>query len=107
MDLVRNSQLVPQLAMAAELSDFDHIVPVSAKTRAGLDELRSVLIEALPAGEVLYPPDDVTDQPLEVRIAEIVREKALRVTREEVPHSVAVVVDEIERDAVTGFVTLS
>jgi GTPase len=107
MDLVRHPQLVPQLATAAELSDFDHIVPVSAKTAAGLDELRRVLIEALPAGEALYPPGDVTDQHLEVRIAEIVREKALRVTREEVPHSVAVVVDEIDRDTVTGFVTLS
>ena len=52
----------------------------------------------LPEGPAYYPAEAVTDQPLEVRLAEIVREKALAVTRQEVPHSIAVVVDELEQD---------
>ena len=54
--------------------------------------------KACPGGRRYYPAEEVNDQPLEVRLAEIVREKALAVTRQEVPHSIAVVVDELEHD---------
>ena len=68
---------------------------------------RDVLVEALPEGPALYPADASTDLALETRLAEVVREKALALTREEVPHSIAVDVESFERDDVTGFVTLS
>ena len=57
-----------------------------------------LLLARLPEGPALFPDDEVTDQPLEIRLAELVREQALAVTREEVPHSVAVMIDEMERD---------
>jgi GTP-binding protein Era len=96
LDAVRKHCEVPQLAAAGELGEFAEIVPVSAKTGRGVGVLLDLLVERLPEGPALYPADEVTDQPLEVRLAEIVREKALAVTRQEVPHSIAVVVDEIE-----------
>jgi len=98
LDLLRGRGEVPQLQAAADLGGFDEIVPVSAKTGRGLDVLLDLLVERLPEGPPLYPPEEVTDQPLDVRLAEIVREKALAVTREEVPHSVAVVAEEIEHE---------
>jgi GTP-binding protein Era len=58
--------------------------------------LRDLLLEHLPEGPAYYPDGEFTDQPLEIRLAEIVREKALAVTRQEVPHSIAVMVEELE-----------
>ena len=98
IDRLRGRAEVPQLAAAAELGEFDEIVPVSAKTGKGLHELLGLIVGRLPEGAALYPPDEVTDQPLEIRVSEMVREKALAVTREEVPHSIAVMVDEVERE---------
>jgi GTPase len=95
-DVVGQRNVVPQLAQAAELGDYDEIVPVSARTGAGVDHLRSLVIAMLPEGPPLYPEGMVSDQPLEDRIAELVREKALHVTRQEVPHSITVTLEEIE-----------
>ena len=78
---------------------WDEIVPVSARDGDGVDVLRDLhRRRACPRDRALYPSDEVTDQPLEITLAELVREQALRVTREEVPHSVAVVIDEMERE---------
>ena len=66
------------------------------KTGRGVRVLLDLLVERLPEGPPLYPPDEVTDQPLEVRLAELVREQALATTRQEVPHSIAVVVEDLE-----------
>jgi GTP-binding protein Era len=107
IDRVAHLRLVPQLAAAAALAEFDHIVPVSARTGRGVEELRGVLVASLPAGEPLFPAETITDQTVELRVAEVIREKALAVTREEVPHSVAVVVEELERDAGTGFLRVA
>jgi GTP-binding protein Era len=96
LDLLRGRLEVPQLQAVADLGEWDEIVPVAAKTGRGVDVLRSLLVERLPEGPAYYPADEVTDQPVEVRLSEIVREKALAVTRQEVPHSIAVVVDELE-----------
>jgi GTP-binding protein Era len=98
LDLIRNRQEVPQLEAAAALGTWDDVVPVSAKTGRGVRVLLDLIAERLPEGPAYYPTDEVTDQPLEVRLAEIVREKALAVTRQEVPHSIAVVVEELERE---------
>jgi GTP-binding protein Era len=96
LDLLRNREEVPQLQAAADLGDFEEIVPVSAKTARGVGMLRDLLLEHLPEGPAYYPDGEFTDQPLEIRLAEIVREKALAVTRQEVPHSIAVMVEELE-----------
>jgi GTP-binding protein Era len=107
VDLLRGHAEVPQLAAAAELASFDHVIPTSATTGRGMEELRSALVEVMPQGEPLFEPDQATDQPIELLVAEIVREKALALTREEVPHSIAVVTEEIERDPDTGLVRIS
>ena len=98
IDRLSHHAVVPQLAAAAELGDFDEIVPASALTGQGVAELRDLIAAVMPEGEPLFPPGEFSDQPLETWISEIVREKALAITREEVPHSVAVVVDDLERD---------
>jgi GTP-binding protein Era len=96
VDLVKGDAVLPQLDAAAKLTEFDHVIPVSARTGRGIDELLEVLVAALPEGPSYFPPGQVTDQPVELRIAEVVREKALELTREEVPHSVAVQVEEMD-----------
>ncbi|HSJ50010.1 MAG TPA: GTPase Era [Actinomycetota bacterium] len=98
LDLLRGRREVPELQAAADLGDWDEVVPVAAKTGRGVDLLRELIVQRLPEGPAYFPPGEETDQPLEVRLSEIVREKALAVTRQEVPHSVAVVVDELERE---------
>jgi GTPase len=102
LDLLRNREEVPQLEAAGALGAWDEIVPVSAKTGRGVGMLLDLLVKRLPEGPAHYPTETLTDEPLEVRLAEIVREKALEVTRQEVPHSIAVVVEELEEsDALT------
>jgi len=73
------------------------IVPVSAVKGSGLEELASVLTGLMPLGPKWYPEDQVTDQDLAVRLAELVREAGLEAMRDELPHSIAVLVEEIER----------
>jgi GTP-binding protein Era len=97
IDGLRHREVVPQLAAAGELGDYDEIIPISARDGKGVAEVRELVIDRMPEGPALFPEGSVTDQPLEVRLAELVREKALGVTRQEVPHSIAVVVEEIER----------
>jgi GTPase len=98
IDAIRGRKEVPQLQAASDLGGFDEVVPVSAKTGSGLRLLLQLIIERLPDGPPLYPPDEVTDVPIEERLAELIREQALAVTREEVPHSIAVVVEDVERE---------
>jgi GTPase len=98
IDAVRGRKDVPQLQAASELGAFDEIVPVSAKIGTGLGLLHDLIVERLPEGPPLYPPDEVTDVPLEERLAELIREQALAVTRKEVPHSIAVVVEDLDRE---------
>ncbi len=107
VDRLRRGAVLPQLDAASRLAQFDHIVPVSARDGTGLDDLVAVLVEALPDGEPLFPPGEVTDQPIELRVAEIVREKALAATREELPHSIAVQVEEMEGDPARELVRIS
>ena len=75
------------MKVAAALGDFHALHPVSAKTKDGVGELRSDLVYLLPEGPLYFPSEASTDQTLEERIAEVVREKALHLTREEVPHA--------------------
>jgi GTPase len=96
VDRLKPGHIAEQMKTAASLGDFHALHPVSAKTDDGIGELRSDLVSLLPAGQLLYPDGEVTDMPLEARIAELVREQALHVTREEVPHALTAEVVEIE-----------
>ena len=94
-DKVERAALVEHLLVVSELIEADDIVPVSARADEQIDVLTRVLVEHLPPGPPLYPAGELTDEPEHVMIAELVREAALEGVRDELPHSLAVVVDEI------------
>ena len=96
VDLLDRRQTVERLHEVAELGVQGEIYPVSAKTAAGLGEVVKALVELMPEGPYLYPPEEKTDLSLEVRLAEIVREQILHRTHDEIPHAVEVQVDELE-----------
>jgi GTP-binding protein Era len=96
IDLVAKPKLLPLIEQARGWHDFVEIVPVSAATGDGVELLENVLLARMPAGEALYPEDFLTDQPERVLVAETVREKVLQHTRDELPFSTAVVVDEFD-----------
>jgi GTP-binding protein Era len=90
------SDLLPLLEKYRAAHDFVEYFPVSALKNAGLDELRSAILARLPQGPAYFPADHITDQPERFLATELIREKIILETREEVPHSVAVVVDQWE-----------
>jgi GTP-binding protein Era len=100
IDRLKPGHVASQMKTAAELGNFLALHPVSAKTGDGIGELRDELIALLPEGPLYYPADTDTDMPLEARIAELVREQALRLTKEEVPHAVTAEVVEIDEKRV-------
>jgi GTP-binding protein Era len=100
VDRLKPGHIATQMKTAAALGDFHALHPVSAKTGEGVAELRSDLISLLSEGPAYYPEDTVTDMPLEARIAELVREQALRLTREEVPHALTAEVVELDEGRV-------
>jgi GTP-binding protein Era len=85
------------LAAVAELEAVDEVFPLSAKTGAGLEPLIAHLASRMPEGPLLYPPEERSDLPSEIHLAELIREQVLRRTRDEVPHAVEVIVGEVER----------
>ncbi len=96
VDRLKAGHIATQMQAAAALGDFHALHPVSAKTGDGIDALRSDLVSLLPEGPLLYPAEQVTDLPLDARIAELVREQALRLTKDEVPHALTAEVVEID-----------
>jgi GTP-binding protein Era len=103
MDLLDRARTADALAAAARLEeggvDLRAVLPVSARRGTGVGELRDELAALLPEGPAYFPEAEVSDQPREIVLAELIREQALRRTRQEVPHSVEVQVEEIdERD---------
>lgn len=97
-DIADEAQVASQLAKARSLVDSVDEVVVSAETGFNLDALVACILERLPEGPRYFPRDMKTDQPLEVMLAEMVREKVLRNTRDEVPHAVGVALDDLEYD---------
>jgi GTP-binding protein Era len=95
VDRLKPGHIATQMDTASKLGDFHALHPVSAKTGDGVGELRDELIALLPEGPAYFPPDQRTDLPVEAQVAELVREKALELTREEVPHAVSVEVEEL------------
>jgi GTP-binding protein Era len=96
VDRLDRPRTVTALSAAAELEVPGELYPISAKSGAGVSEVVEELISLVPEGPLLYPPDERSDQSLELRLAELVREQVLLRTRDEVPHAVEVEVDEIE-----------
>ena len=96
VDRLKPGHVAQQMQAAARLGDFHALHPVSAKTGDGVAELRQELVDLLPEGPAYFPLEQRTDLSIETQIAELVREKALELTREEVPHAVSVEVEGIE-----------
>jgi GTPase len=100
-DLVAPDRMAEHLTAIAELGascgiEWVHLVPVSATTGSQMDLLADLLVALLPPGPQLYPEGELTDEPEQVLVAELIREAALEQVREELPHSIAVVVEEME-----------
>ena len=105
IDLIKKEKLLELIALYSSRYEFAEIVPISAAQKENLDELLKVLPTYLPEGPQFYPEDMITDQPEQQVIAEIIREKVLFLTREEVPHSVAVKVETIaSRGSATTYI---
>ena len=93
VDLVNKMKLLPVIEMYAKLFSWTEVVPVSAQTGDNVDRLLAVTVARLPEGEAAYDEDTITDQSMRTLAAEMIREKLLRETHEEVPYSLAVEID--------------
>jgi GTP-binding protein Era len=107
MDVLGKSELAAALDTVGSLEregvSFEEVFPISARTGAGVEDLTRALVERLPEGPLLYPEEMRSDLPRERVLAELIREKALRRTHDELPHSVEVLVEEIdEREGLTA-----
>jgi GTP-binding protein Era len=99
VDLVAKAKLLPLIEQAQRWHDFTAIVPVSAQTGDGVDRLEQVILERLPEADPIYPEEFLTDQAERTLVAEIVREKLLMNTRNELPFSTAVIVDQFDESS--------
>lgn len=93
MDAVEKPKLLSTMAAYKDLYEFDALIPISAKTGDGIDDLLNTLFDELPEGPAFFPEDMITDQPERQLMAEFIREKALYVLQKEIPHGIAVVID--------------
>ena len=96
LDLIEKEQVLPIISHYTDKYPFVGVVPISAKEETNLDALIEEVEKYLPEGPQYYPEEMVTDQPERLIVAELVREKALQLTRDEVPHAIAVDVDEMK-----------
>ena len=96
IDLVGREKLLPLIARLSALHDFAAVVPISARKRDGLDRLITELVKRLPQGQRYYPSEQYTDQPERFLVAELIRERILMETGEEVPYASAVVIERYE-----------
>lgn len=98
IDLLRKEELIKSLSEMSAMGYFDEIIPVSALTNDNIDRLLNVTVDRLPEGEAQYPEDMTTEYPESFFITEIIREQVLTSTSEEIPHSVAIVIDNLKED---------
>lgn len=97
IDLIKKVELLPIIDWFHKRYSFREVVPVSALNGENLDQLKMLITEHLPEGPFFYPAEMVTDQPEVFVAGEIIREKVLHLTREEVPHAVAVVIEQMQQ----------
>lgn len=95
-DKLRSGEVLPVIDAFKDLSDFAEIFPVSAKTGEGIESLLSTIFDNLKEGPYFYDEEDITDMPMRAMCAEIIREKALRLLSDELPHGIAVAIDEMK-----------
>jgi GTPase len=95
VDRLNNAQTAAVLSQVGEIGGVDEIFPISARKGHGLEPLIAKLVELLPEGHFLFPPEQRSDLPSEVQLAELIREQVLRRTRDELPHAVEVQVSEV------------
>lgn len=98
IDAIHPDKLLELIDQYKDLYDFKEIIPISALEGNNVERLLAQLEENLPEGPQYYPADQVTDHPERFIVSELIREKALHLTREEVPHSIAVVIDQMKND---------
>ena len=98
VDLVKKERLIPILDFYGRRGSFSEMIPISALTGDNVDRLLEVALSHLPEGEPYFPEDVVTDQPVRFLAAEIIREKVILKTREEIPYSVAVQIEDFKED---------
>lgn len=103
IDLIKKAELLPIIDYFSKLYDFKAIIPVSALKSDGVDRVIEELMKLLPEGPFYYDPDQITDLPLKLLIAEIVREKIFQLTYQEVPYCSAVKVEEIREEPEKNF----
>ena len=106
IDLVKKQKLLPLMQQYHGFGIFDQIVPISASTGDGVEELKTLLFENVEEGAARYPTEDYTTQPERFLAAEIVREKVLHHTSDELPYTTAVNVDRFEEDEATGMISI-
>jgi GTP-binding protein Era len=106
IDLVKKNRLLPTIQQYSELGLFDEIVPISAGTGEGVEDLVDLFFRNIAAGPPLYPTEEYTTQPERFFAAEIVREKLLVHTADELPFTTAVAVDRWEEDEQTGMIKI-
>jgi GTP-binding protein Era len=104
VDNLKGGHIATQMETGSKLGDFHALHPVSAKTGDGIEALREELVGLLPEGPAYFPLDQRSDLSVEAQIAELVREKALQLTREELPHAVSVEVEELGAKVVRALV---
>jgi GTP-binding protein Era len=105
IDLIHPNEILPLIEQYSKKGNFEEIIPISALEGNNIDHLLDVIKNHIPEGPQYYPSDQVTDHPERFIITELIREKVLELTREEVPHSIAVVMENLEqRDNNTIFI---
>jgi GTP-binding protein Era len=90
------ARLLPLIDHYREMAEFEEFLPISALTGEGLDDLKQAIVKRLHEGPKYFPDDEITDQPMRFLAAELIREKVLQETRQEVPHAVMVLIDQWE-----------
>jgi GTPase len=99
IDLIEKTKLLPLIAEYSQLHAFKEVIPISSLKKDGLQQLLQKVVNALPQGQPYFPPDQMTDQPERFIAAELIREKILRETGEELPYATTVVVERFEEGA--------
>lgn len=106
IDLVARPSLLPMIAAMKELGDFEQIIPISARTGEGLEEMVKAVAHVLPEGPKYYPDELVTDQPERFLVGEVIREKVILLTQQELPYASAVVVESFTEDPSRNAITI-
>ena len=106
VDLVAKHRLLPLIDHYQRAHAFVEYVPLSAADGTNVEVLENLLLQYLPEGEPLYPPDYLTDQPERFFAAEIIREQVLRLTHDELPHSTAVMIDKFDEAGADGIIAI-